>query len=328
MSINNNNNCHICYDTDMDYCITQDELNAALNEVRVQLHNEITNLAGDVYTKTEIDEIVENIIAGTINLDDFYTKSEIDAKFDWVYNKLEEIRNKTVNIDEDLSSTSTNPVQNKTLYYKFKEYYSKDQVDELISNAGGGGNVNVDSYLSTTSKNPVQNRVVTDAVLNLRSDLNNLQEQVDDGRSDIPTLILNAPDGMDGYHSFSNVTYDGTKVGIIMNCIRDNKPYRIISRRITDGGAIEDTICNKVTFDESGYNTGGRELKVWFDIESNGIIQSSFIVLIESDDPNQSWIATGVAHSEKQWFNTNRILEIESTIGNIDSILNKVLYEV
>ena len=176
MSINNNNNCHICYDTDMDYCITQDELNAALNEVRVQLHNEITNLAGDVYTKTEIDEIVENIIAGTINLDDFYTKSEIDAKFDWVYNKLEEIRNKTVNIDEDLSSTSTNPVQNKTLYYKFKEYYSKDQIDDMLST--GGGNIRVDSFLSSTSTNAIQNRVVTEAVHNLRSDLNNLQEQV------------------------------------------------------------------------------------------------------------------------------------------------------
>lgn len=41
-------------------------------------------------------------------------------------------------IDSVLSSSSTNAVQNKVIYAEFQKYYTKEQVDEKISSAGGG----------------------------------------------------------------------------------------------------------------------------------------------------------------------------------------------
>lgn len=41
-------------------------------------------------------------------------------------------------IDSVLSSTSTNAVQNKVIYAEFQKYYTKEQIDEKISDAGGG----------------------------------------------------------------------------------------------------------------------------------------------------------------------------------------------
>ena len=167
----------------LDYCITNEELSGAIDEAKSDLLTVIRDLENNTYSKADIDQLIANIEAGVVDLSDYYNKTTIDDKFSWVYGKLEEIANKTVNIDENLSSTSTNPVQNKTLYYKFKEYYNKDQVDELISS--GSGNINVDSSLSSTSTNPVQNKVITEGLLTLRSDVNDLQKQV----GDIDTIL-------------------------------------------------------------------------------------------------------------------------------------------
>lgn len=41
-------------------------------------------------------------------------------------------------IDSVLSSTSTNAVQNKVIYAEFQKYYTKTEIDEKISAAGGG----------------------------------------------------------------------------------------------------------------------------------------------------------------------------------------------
>ena len=176
IDMSTNNKCDICMPEGLDYCITNEELSGAIDEAKSYLLTVIRDLENNTYSKEEIDQLIANIEAGVVDLSDYYTKTTIDAKLSWVYEKLEEITNKIVNIDEDLSSTSTNPVQNKTLYYKFKEYYNKDQVDELISSSGG--NINVDSYLSSTSTNPVQNKVITEGLLALRSDVNDLQRQV------------------------------------------------------------------------------------------------------------------------------------------------------
>ena len=51
--------------------------------------------------------------------------------------------------------------------------------------SSSGGNINVDSYLSSTSTNPVQNKVITEGLLALRSDVNDLQRQV----GDIDTIL-------------------------------------------------------------------------------------------------------------------------------------------
>lgn len=115
-----------------------------------------------------------------------YTKTEVDNKIP-----------ASITVDSALSSTSTNPVQNKVInsalnnkantsalptkvsdltndsgfitnsttgltnYYKKTETYTKTEVDGLIPAA-----IIVDSAISTTSTNPVQNKIITEALNN------------------------------------------------------------------------------------------------------------------------------------------------------------------
>ena len=81
----------------------------------------------------------------------------------------------TVTVDSSLSSTSTNPVQNKVVYSELNKKItdpgsgSNGQFLSKTANGyqwvdapqGGGTNITVDTALSTTSTNPVQNKVVT-----------------------------------------------------------------------------------------------------------------------------------------------------------------------
>lgn len=84
-------------------------------------------------------------------------------------------------IDSTLSSTSTNPVQNKVVYTALA-----GKQDKLIAGtgisingntisctvSGGGGTVTVDSALSGTSTNPVQNKVIYTALQNKQDKIN------------------------------------------------------------------------------------------------------------------------------------------------------------
>lgn len=65
-------------------------------------------------------------------------------------------------VDSEMSDTSTNPVENKTL---------KAYIDE---HGGGGGSI--DSELSTTSENAVQNKAIAIAVNDLQFEIDNLGE--------------------------------------------------------------------------------------------------------------------------------------------------------
>ena len=84
-------------------------------------------------------------------------------------------------IDSTLSSTSTNPIQNKVVYTALQ-----GKQDKLIAGtgisingntisctvSGGGGSVTVDSALSGTSTNPVQNKVIYTALQNKQDKIN------------------------------------------------------------------------------------------------------------------------------------------------------------
>ena len=142
IDMSTNNKCDICMPEGLDYCITNEELSSAIGEAKSDLLTVIRNLENNTYSKADIDQLIANIEAGVVDLSDYYNKATIDAKFNWVYGKLDELANKTVNIDENLSSTSTNPVQNK---------------------------------------------VITEGLLTLRSDVNNLQRQV----GEIDTILNN-----------------------------------------------------------------------------------------------------------------------------------------
>lgn len=75
----------------------------------------------------------------------------------------------TVTVDSTLSSTSTNPVQNKVIYSALQGKQNTLTAGTGISISGntisctvsgGGGSVTVDSAMSSTSTNPVQNKVI------------------------------------------------------------------------------------------------------------------------------------------------------------------------
>ena len=73
------------------------------------------------------------------------------------WEKLGEAQTNIV-VDADLSETSTNPIQNKTVYEYFT--FMTNTVDQELNKKLNKTNYVVDNELSPTSKNPVQNLVV------------------------------------------------------------------------------------------------------------------------------------------------------------------------
>jgi len=77
-------------------------------------------------------------------------------------------------IDSTLSSTSTNPIQNKVVYNALAGKQDKLTAGTGISisgntisctvSGGSGGSITVDSTMSPTSTNPVQNKVIYSAL--------------------------------------------------------------------------------------------------------------------------------------------------------------------
>ena len=88
----------------------------------------------------------------------------------------------SITVDSTLSSTSTNPVQNKVVYTALAGKQDKLTAGTGISingntisctvSGGGGGTVTVDSALSGTSTNPVQNKVIYTALQNKQDKIN------------------------------------------------------------------------------------------------------------------------------------------------------------
>ena len=78
-------------------------------------------------------------------------------------------------IDSTLSSTSTNPIQNKVVYNALAGKQDKltagtgisisgNTISCTVSGGSGGGSITVDSTMSSTSTNPVQNKVIYSAL--------------------------------------------------------------------------------------------------------------------------------------------------------------------
>ena len=87
----------------------------------------------------------------------------------------------SITVDSTMSSTSTNPVQNKVIYSALQGKQNTLTAGTGISISGntisctvsGGGNsVTVDSALSGTSTNPVQNKVIYTALQNKQDKIN------------------------------------------------------------------------------------------------------------------------------------------------------------
>ena len=88
----------------------------------------------------------------------------------------------SITVGSTMSSTSTNPVQNKVVYTALAGKQDKLTAGTGISisgntisctvSGGGGGTVTVDSALSGTSTNPVQNKVIYTALQNKQDKIN------------------------------------------------------------------------------------------------------------------------------------------------------------
>lgn len=78
----------------------------------------------------------------------------------------------SITVDSELSTTSTNPVENMVITQKINE------METTIQSL----NIEVDSELSTTSTNPVQNKIITQK-------LNEVFQSVSSGKSLIASAI-------------------------------------------------------------------------------------------------------------------------------------------
>lgn len=87
----------------------------------------------------------------------------------------------SITVDSTMSSTSTNPVQNKVIYSALQGKQNTLTAGTGISISGntisctvsgGGGTVTVDSALSGTSTNPVQNKVIYTALSGKQDKIN------------------------------------------------------------------------------------------------------------------------------------------------------------
>ena len=177
----------------------------------------------------------------------------------------------SVTVDSAMSSTSTNPVQNKVINTEITTLKADlgdlsdlnttvktDLVSAIneVAQGGGGGSVTVDTALSTTSTHPVQNRVITNA-LNEKADSSDLATVATSGaysdlsgRPTIPTktsdltndsgFITSAPvssvNGRTGAVTGLQEAYEEITVsasGAVTQVLEPNKIYHFTSNALT-----------------------------------------------------------------------------------------------
>lgn len=160
------------------------------------------------------DEHDQIIRAGTYGKKTPFVSSDNNAILDYIMNNFDVLYAQipssggtNITVDSTLSSTSTNPVQNKVIYaalnnkldkngvaaYAARDssgniitdtYAKKSEVSGVVKSVnnitpdsngnvnisgGTGGNITVDSALSSTSTNAIQNRVVQQEFISVRS---------------------------------------------------------------------------------------------------------------------------------------------------------------
>ena len=205
----------ICLDS-LDSCIINDEhscsesvsvddtlsttsQNPVQNKVITEKINQVENSIPDVsglVTKSELQAVENSIpdVSGLATQSSVNAISELIPQNASTSNKLATMADisggGSVSVDDTLSTTSQNPVQNKVITEKINQVEnsipdvsglatqsSVNAISELIpqnastsnklatmADISGGGSVSVDDTLSTTSQNPVQNKVITEKI--------------------------------------------------------------------------------------------------------------------------------------------------------------------
>ena len=133
-------------------------------------------LRGWFFTK---DEIVQKEGALQSQINNKASQSDFNTLSSNVANKLDA---SDYVVDNSLSNSSTNPVQNKVIntalsnksdvgHIHDDRYYTESEVDDLLDDKLDSSAYVVDSALSPSSTNPVQNKKVHDAVVALSNSL-------------------------------------------------------------------------------------------------------------------------------------------------------------
>lgn len=149
------------------------------------------SLEGTISTKgtlegdtSAVGEIKGKVSTPTVIYTDAYTiavKNGFDGTVEEWLASLKGEKGDMPAIDDVMSATSENPVQNKAIAEAFGNIDDRLQAVER-NGGGGGGSVAVDEELSTESKNPVQNKVVTEELNSIRDYADNINDTANEAK--------------------------------------------------------------------------------------------------------------------------------------------------
>lgn len=187
-------------------------MNSAISGNTSAINQEILDRqAADTALQTNIDKKVDKVSGKGLSTNDYTTadKTKLDG--------IEAGANKTV-VDSTLSSTSTNPVQNKVIDAALGNKvdkvagkglstndYTTTEKNKLDGIEKGANKTIVDSSLSDTSTNPVQNKVIYSA---LSGKASSKHAHISLQRTQIASGInLNSLTTPGEYYAIDNTTY-------------------------------------------------------------------------------------------------------------------------
>ena len=218
-----------------------DELLAKLNGIATGATKVVVDSSLSSTSANAIqNKAVYNALAGKVDVVSGKSLSTNDFT-DALKNKLEGIAAgaTSVTIDTALSSTSTNPVQNKVVYTQLNRKVDKvdgmglsanDFTDELLAKlegiATGANKTVVDSSLNTTSTNPVQNKVINTA-------LSGKVDKVDGmglSSNDFTSALLEKLNGI--AVGATKVTVDSSLSSTSANAIQNKAVYNALAGKV------------------------------------------------------------------------------------------------
>ena len=267
---------------DVTLVIDGDEINLSdyINSIQMEVDNEFSSASTNpVQNKVITDYIVETelTVSSALNdlnarildnrgmIDNMYTKGEVDSLIDSI--------DVNVDVDDALSSASTNPVQNKVITAKIDELaqtiednelttagalnylnerigdmYTKDEVDSLIDG------IEVDSELSSASTNPVQNKVISQALDDIVNEilddeyvvaksLTDLDDRVSENTSRLSnTYTKDEVDGM-----IDNIEVDDSLSEFSENPVQNKVIKQALDNIIAGQITVDDTLLSSST---------------------------------------------------------------------------------
>ena len=103
----------------------------------------------DVYSKPEVNKLLENISSSDHTHNEYYTKEEANntfAQVDEILELTEDLASKSE--VESLRNSVNSSLSNKAdVGHVHNNIYTKEQVDEMIARVGSGGTVNLEGYI-------------------------------------------------------------------------------------------------------------------------------------------------------------------------------------